>query len=292
MEKKQKIHYMTFSPRDEEWGIVCTTAGYQTVAPNSDYPPAGLHPSNYLLSRQRGRTLREYQMVYITEGEGWFESAHCRRTRITAGTMFLIFPDEWHNYAPARATGWKEYWIGFRGKYIDGRVQNGFFSPERPLVSLGNDINIEQFYMEVLREAEFENTGFQMLISSVVIHILGLAVYKQNFHRYEGTAISDKIEKAKNLMRLKIGQNVSPEKIAAEIGIGYTWFRREFKEQVGISPAQYQQQLRHIEAKKLLLGTDLTIAEIAYDLGFSGPNMFSTFFHKMEGITPTAFRRQ
>lgn len=292
MKEEKKRHYLPIVPRDEEWGIVCTTVGTQTVPPGSAYPPAGVHPSNYYFTRTRGRVLNEYQMLYITEGEGWFESEHCKRTAVKAGSMILLFPHEWHNYAPTLETGWKEYWIGFRGRYIDERVQNGFLSPERPIVSIGSDIQIEQFYLEVLREAEFESNGFQVLISSVVIHILGIAVYRQHFTRYESTAVSEKIERAKNLMHMYIGENKSPEQIASELGIGYTWFRREFKNLVGISPAQYQQQLRHIRAKEMLLSSDLSIADIAYDLGFTSPNLFSTFFHKMEGITPTAFRKR
>ncbi len=291
MEKSKEMHYMPISQQDEEWGIVCTTAGHQTIPRGHDYPPEGVHPNDYYFNKLKGRVLREYQMVYIVEGEGWFESAHCAKTVVKAGTMLLLFPGEWHNYAPCKETGWKEYWIGFRGRYIDERVQKGFFSPDRPIVFIGNDINIASFYTEVLREAQFEKKGFQLLISSIVLHILGIVVYRQNATPYESSAISDKIDQAKNKMKMYIGQNVSPEQIAQELGMGYTWFRSMFKEVTGISPAQYQQQLRYLQAKSLLLGSDLSISDIAYDLGFSSVHHFSTFFSKYEGISPRQFRK-
>lgn len=290
MRKNIDLHYMPVTPLDEQWGIVCTTAGYQTIPPFSEYPPSGVHPANYIFNKTHGRVLHEYQLVYIVEGEGWFESEHCHRTKVSAGTMLLLFPGEWHNYAPNKQTGWKEYWIGFRGRYIDERVENGFFSPSQPSVVIGNDIHIEEFYLEVLREAQFEKRGFQLLISSIVLHLLGTIVFRQNITYYESSNIANKIEQSKQYMRMHIGQNISPERIASDLNIGYSWFRRFFKQYVGMSPTQYQQHLRYLRARDLLTGSDLTISEIAYDLGFSSVNHFSTFFAQQAGLSPRAFR--
>lgn len=292
MTPESKLHYMVVTPQDEQWGIACTTVGWQVVRPHSEYPPADIHPNAYQFSKYKGRVLREYQMVYITEGEGYFESEHQRRTHVTAGTMMLLFPGEWHTYSPSYETGWKEYWVGFRGRYIDERVQLGFFTPEHPLVQIGKDIGIEQLYIDILRTAEFEPSGFQMLISSIVLHILGVGLFRFNRTQYESMSVADKIEKAKQLMRSEIGNKTSPEQIAAKLGVGYTWFRRMFKEMVGISPAQYQRHLTFLTAKELLLSSDLTISEIAYDLGFTTNQQFSTFFRQMEGVSPRDFRKQ
>ena len=95
MKRYTDLHYMPITPRDEQWGIVCTTAGHQIVPPGSCYPPSGKHPSGYVFTKYSGRVLHEYQMVYIVEGEGWFESKHCHRREVKAGTMLLLFPDEW-----------------------------------------------------------------------------------------------------------------------------------------------------------------------------------------------------
>jgi AraC-like DNA-binding protein len=46
-----------------------------------------------------------------------------------------------------------------------------------------------------------------------------------------------------------------------------------------------------MEAKALLLHTDLSIAEIAYCLGFDYPNYFNSFFKKNTGLTPLSIRK-
>lgn len=45
-------------------------------------------------------------------------------------------------------------------------------------------------------------------------------------------------------------------------------------------------------AKNLLLGSDCSVAEIAYQLGFEYPNYFARLFKKKVGITPTEYRQQ
>ena len=47
-----------------------------------------------------------------------------------------------------------------------------------------------------------------------------------------------------------------------------------------------------IEAKNILMGTDKTVAETAYLLGFENPPYFSRLFKKEVGVTPTKYREQ
>ncbi|HEY0299583.1 MAG TPA: AraC family transcriptional regulator [Arachidicoccus sp.] len=47
-----------------------------------------------------------------------------------------------------------------------------------------------------------------------------------------------------------------------------------------------------LEAKRLLVNGDMTIAEIAANLNFEDNSYFNRFFKKYEGITPNDFRKQ
>ena len=69
--KSDALKYLRVNARDEEWGIVITTVGYQYVSPNHAYP-LSKHPDNYNFKNEGKRTLNEYQLVYITRGEGYF----------------------------------------------------------------------------------------------------------------------------------------------------------------------------------------------------------------------------
>ncbi len=285
------LRYLAINAKDEDWGIVVTTVGYQFISPGCSYP-LSKHPEKYNFKPQTGRILNEYQLVYITKGKGYFSSQSCKSRLIKAGTMILLFPGEWHSYYPDKNTGWDEYWVGFRGIHIDKRVENKFFTKEEPLHQIGLSATIIGLYEDILKFASEEKSGYQQMISSIVLHILGYVYYKEKNNSFANTYITNKINEARILMKDNLDMPLSPEEIAVRLKLSYSWFRRMFKEYTGVSPARYQSQLKHLRAKELLTSSTLTISEIAYSLHFENAGQFSTFFKKKEGITPSDFRHR
>lgn len=286
-----QLKYLTISAMDEEWGTVVTTVGYQFILPKSEYP-LSKHPDNYTISPQTGRILNEYQLVYITKGCGYFSSQSCKEVKISAGTMILLFPGEWHNYYPDEETGWDEYWVGFRGVNIDNKEKKRFFTKEEPLFHIGLSTTIIGLYEDILKFASQEKTGYQEMISSIVLHILGTVYYKKKNNSFSNTYVVDKINEARLIMKEQVENPLTPEEIASRLGLGYSWFRRMFKEYTGVSPTQYQLQQKLLKAKELLISSNLNISEIAYSLKFENAGQFSTFFKKKEGMTPSEFRER
>ena len=103
-----QVKYIPQNQRDELWGLTVCSVGYQSVGPGEEYPPQG-HNQEYMFSPATGRTLPEYQLLYIVDGEGRLDTMHGGRHRIEAGDMFLLFPGEWHTYMPERGTGWNQH---------------------------------------------------------------------------------------------------------------------------------------------------------------------------------------
>lgn len=287
---RDKLCYLTIGEKDEKWGVVVTTIGYQFVSPGTRYPLSA-HPDKYAFMPRGGRILNEYQLVYITKGSGYFASKSCPETHVKAGTMLLLFPGEWHSYHPDDATGWDEFWVGFRGTYIDDRVENRFLAREQPLHDVGVSAGIVSLYEEILQLASAEKAGCQQMMSSIVLHILGSIYYKERNNSYANTFVLEKVNAARELMK-DVENPINVEEIARMLGVSYSWFRKTFKEYTGISPAQYQLQQRLLKAKEMLTGTDINISDIAYALKFVNTGQFSTFFKHKEGVTPTDFRKR
>ena len=63
-----------------------------------------------------------------------------------------------------------------------------------------------------------------------------------------------------------------------------------FKKAQQPSPLQTIQSRIIVEAKRLLIGTDNSISEIAFDLGFEQVSSFSRMFKKQVGASPQSFR--
>jgi len=56
------------------------------------------------------------------------------------------------------------------------------------------------------------------------------------------------------------------------------------------TPLQFIQDRVMLEARRLLSYTDKNISEIGYELGFSDVQVFSRFFKKQQGVSPTEFK--
>ena len=283
------LKYLVVSPLDLKWGLAVHSVGFQDIAPGMPYPP-GDHPSRYLFSEERGRTLNEYQLLYITRGKGMFTSASLGRwVPVNRGSMFLLFPGEWHSYRPDKDSGWKEYWIGFQGPVIDSRVENGFFSKEKPVFNVGLHGEIAELYEHAIKAASSQESGFQPLLGSIVVHLLGLCYYYARNRAFRATEASDLIGRAKLLISEQF-RTIGPEQVAQALCMGYSNFRRIFKEYTGLSPAKYIQEVRFSRTKEALTNTDRSVKEIAYDMGFENYEYFFTAFRRMAGMTPAEYR--
>ncbi|MCB8817674.1 bifunctional transcriptional activator/DNA repair enzyme AdaA [Desulfosporosinus shakirovi] len=63
-----------------------------------------------------------------------------------------------------------------------------------------------------------------------------------------------------------------------------------FKQQYGVPPIQYLNRLRSEQAKNMLAETDMSIIDIAGDIGFSSLPAFYSFFKRQTGTTPKKYR--
>ena len=283
------IKYLIANEQDLLWGLTVNTVGFQDVAPDSKYP-MGDHPTRYLFSIEKGRVLEEYQLLYITQGEGKFTSTHQKTISVREGNMFLLFPGEWHNYSPDKSTGWNEYWIGVQGVNIDNRIHNGFFNKNKPVFNVGIREEIVQLYKQAIDIAREQRTGFQQMLAGIVNHLLGYAYSHDKYSLFEDLKVTNQINKAKIIMLENFETSILPEEVANRVNMSYSWFRRIFKQYTGFAPAQYILELKIQKSKELLTNTVLTSQEIAFAVGFDNSDYFCSTFKRKTGYTPIKYR--
>ena len=102
---------------------------------------------------------------------------------------------------------------------------------------------------------------------------------------------SEVIEKIVSYIQANYMKNLTTDELSHHFGLSRTHMTRCFKEYTGFAPHEYITQLRIYNAKYLLKTTDLSIEDISRQTGFSDSVYFIQVFKKIEGITPSKFRK-
>ena len=287
---ENKFKYLTSGPEEINWGIYLNVAGTSYVYPNEIYPSLN-HPSGYYFQWEEGRILNEFQINYITKGEGMLENEF-GVFPIKPGSLFILFPNTWHRYKPFQKTGWEENYIGFDGKMAQNFMSHKIFSPNQPVIHIGIKEEIIDTYLKIFDLVEKEQPGYQNIVSGLIIKLLGYIISFEKQKGFSGKKIAKAIEEVRFLMRQNISQQINLEELAMKHNFGYSYFRKMFKKFTGVSPGQYHLQLKLMRAKELLISSDKSIKEISNELGFQSIYYFSNLFKNKEGINPSQFRKK
>ena len=81
------------------------------------------------------------------------------------------------------------------------------------------------------------------------------------------------------------------EKLSDMINVSADYFTKMFKDSIGKTPIDYINAMRTNHAIKLLATTDMSMAEIADDIGFCNPNYFHKIFKQYMDVSPLAYRK-
>jgi AraC family transcriptional regulator, arabinose operon regulatory protein len=85
-------------------------------------------------------------------------------------------------------------------------------------------------------------------------------------------------------------KEVSLKELSNQFHLHPTYISNRFKELFGKSPIQIQRELKIDRAKKLLRSTEMTVTEIANEVGFTVVPGFTRLFKNYVGISPTQYR--
>ncbi len=103
-------------------------------------------------------------------------------------------------------------------------------------------------------------------------------------------AMDEGISRAISYLRKNLNEHLDLTDLARISGYSLSRFKSKFRNETGITPGEYISLQKIEHAKHQLLETNISITEIAYSLGFSSSNYFSTVFKKYSDSTPREYR--
>jgi len=283
------FRYLPTPPDASLWGLAVTAGGCHQQSPGMPYPPPG-HPSDHRLTWNNGRVLGAWQIVLITAGRGRFESANQAEHAIDAGTALCLFPGVWHRYAPDPDTGWSEMWLELQGPILRNLQKSGVWTPAQPVSRPPRAAEATALISRILNRLR-DSPGFDAEISALALQVLALLAGEPHRNRDPESLIHRAVGRAETLLAAQLEDPPGMPALAHELGVAYSYFRREFKVRTGLAPKRYLLRLRLEKARRLLGNSPDSIKVIADRLGFSSAFHLSAAFKREFGVSPSAWRK-
>lgn len=147
------------------------------------------------------------------------------------------------------------------------------------------------WHQMLMRSTTFPDGVFTYkLIAELIRQLLIQLVAQGSPLLSQKCSIDSRIIHAIEAIKLNLKNPLALEKIGKEVGLAATQFRSLFKKQVGSSPKEYQNQLRLEMAFRYLQQRELSIKQVAAELGYCTPSHLINHFKNSYGMTPGQLR--
>ncbi|MBU5266795.1 helix-turn-helix domain-containing protein [Virgibacillus proomii] len=127
------------------------------------------------------------------------------------------------------------------------------------------------------------------------IHRAILALNQVSLLHYERKSITNTVKESANQMMQYVheyfNEEINLETLARFMHLNKSYVSRFFKETVGMTFSSYLRHYRIEQAKKLLRTSELTITEVAEEVGYPDLTYFSRIFKKETNYTPNEFKQ-
>ncbi len=275
------VHYLPDDREAGRWGLRLTGGGDTTFGPGDSYPAPG-HPESHLFNWERGRVLKEFQLILVVAGRGIYEDRQHTRS-LGAGQGILLVPGVWHRYRPDPASGWREQWLAFDGPAVrllqtQGRLDHGGEFWSRVL-----DPDLRRRLEEILGLLAHRPATWRAEAEALTASLLP---------RLDATRTGENDPLHQAALHLAGDLHRPIDDIAREAELSPSQFRLRFRQVHGCSPRRYRQEALATQARRLLANPGTTVAEVAEALGFSAHAHFTRGFRRAAGVSPRAWRQQ
>lgn len=294
------FQYLPVNEKTSSCGLYVTGAGRAVVKPGDKYPPCG-QPMLYHCDWHRGRTLPEYQLVFISNGAGEFESQATTRVEIDGPALIFLFPGVWHRFRPLPDVGWTERWISFNGELVPRLFAIGSFDPNLAVARPRDPNRLAANYDYVLdalrdhadREPAVLTFHLLRTFADAVAQRLDDSLKCSGAQNDNAAAkVSDPIvQKALEIIWSHCQHPLSVGDIARQLPVTRRTLDRRFVEATGRSVLEEINACRLSRAKRLLEETDEPVKTVAHLAGFSSTERMRVLFVEREGKSPSEYRR-
>ncbi|MFK7695442.1 AraC family transcriptional regulator [Paenibacillus sp. HJGM_3] len=221
------------------------------------------------------------------------------------GTLFMLLPHQIHNFSNDTDSSLELVCCMFD----IGILTDALLEPELSslLLRIGDDLHphlqlnealfasAKSMIDELHREFQGHELGRNSIIRAKLVEVLLLFIRAHaGISRPQKPLAPEKKKETWKLIQYVnthyMEDELTLEHLAAMFQVSVPYISRSFKELVGQSFLSYVHALRIRRASSLLASTEMTVSDIAAEVGFESFRTFSRVFKELKGVTPSEFR--
>ncbi|MDX8339367.1 AraC family transcriptional regulator [Draconibacterium sp. IB214405] len=272
---KSTLQKLTQNPMFED--LFITDIGY--------YPHALYH------YRERPSGSSQSILIYNVSGYGTVKVAGKTHT-LPPDHFFIIPKNTPHYYYADKNNPWTIYWIHLGGKKSQF-ISKSFSQPvpiERTNTSRINE-RLELFG-EIFKSLEM-GYGIEILeyVNLCLPRLLATFTHINQYRSINERINNDPVDLAINYMLENLKDKITLKKLAAVVHLSDSYFSRLFVSRTGFPPIDYFNQLKIQKSCRLLDNRELSIADVAREVGIEDQFYFSRLFKKVMNHSPREYRK-
>lgn len=221
----------------------------------------------------------------------WLQEQYARKTLICAVGTGSFFPAAAGLLNNKVATTHWYYFNKFQALYPEVHLQRTRFITKAGNIYCAGSVNsVRDIMLHFIEESYNEEIAHQ--VSRHFTHEVKRS-YTSSFLKAspEHSHDDETVINIQEWIHSYFNTELSLEKISRNFEISVRSLNRRFKSATDQTPMQYLQQVRIDNAKEMLKNTNLSIAEVAFNVGYSDPGYFSISFKKLISLSPAEYRR-
>lgn len=155
---------------------------------------------------------------------------------------------------------------------------------------------VEFYFHTIAEEYENKRPGYYHKIHSYLMLLVMELLRRKDFSKdrqltpVSGSNINLILNKATSYIAANIREPLRISHISHICGVSESGLYKIFSSVLGISPKEYVQDCKMKYASRLLRETNMTVTQVAREMGFANPNHFSNAFFKVTGKRPSSFK--
>ena len=221
----------------------------------------------------RSKTL--FRLVCVLEGSAAFMFGNYK-TAVNAGDLFFLFPGNDYTVEVSKKEDFRFITVTFSAKCN--------LSGAKPLLSTALP-EMRGSFEEAYHAYMLQDPTWRLKLMSLSY----CAFEKIIAANTESYIQENKVQHAIRYIKTNYMDKITLEELAECVGCSVPHFKYIFKNQVGVSPIQYLNNLRMEHAMNLIKSDMYSVTEIAGLCGFHNVYYFSNAFKKHTGLSPTAY---